>query len=225
MSSSCDKSRVMDFLYEELAPGDVKLFEAHLEECPSCAQELQDLKQTRVLLQAIPQEQAQERLVFTSKPTRTFSEWWKDVLNILPQRTPARLAFGLASFAVIFLLFGSLANLEVGYTETGFQMSMGVIPRSATPLSEEASQAILARIQSENERYIQAYLTRENERQSQAFNTTLASFGRDLDRRYNQNFESLRYQMNDWQMTNLRRQDAQDKRLQNMVRQVGFERK
>ncbi len=142
---TCDKERLVGFLYDEIDVVSRRAMEAHLASCPACRDEIAALRTTRRQLAewAPPEYQLGFQIVSgAARPARSrfgFSPAW-----------------GLAAAAVLVLAAAAaVANLDVSYNASGLTIRTGwnrapVAPASAAPSAEvtNASMVVPAEIAS-----------------------------------------------------------------------------
>jgi hypothetical protein len=112
-----DHELVIGYVYGELPEAERRSFEAHLAACPSCRQEANELRATRVHLAswAPPEPDLGFRIVRNTAPVANAA-----------RRTWFAPAWGLAAAAVLLLAAAAaIANVEVRYDSTGLTVRTG----------------------------------------------------------------------------------------------------
>lgn len=108
----CNKEQLVGYLYGELSAADRETFEAHIDGCEGCRQEVAELLHTRQHLASwSPPEPEFNFTVVQSARTAVAPKRW---LAFVPQ-------WGLAAAAALIVLAGAaaIANLEVQYGQDG----------------------------------------------------------------------------------------------------------
>lgn len=182
---NCDlaKTQFVDLMYEELDTTGAKDLHAHIAECASCKKEFDALVGTRQVLKAIPQEEPQERIIFTATPRRSFSGWLRDARAVLPQTAWGRLSFAVATAALFALVVGSVGNFNMKYDDQGFSVSMGVLPQQSSEISPEVMAVILERARQENAQYTASMIAASEEKQKQSWSDNFTNFALEMDRK------------------------------------------
>lgn len=115
----CDKEALVGYIYDELSDAERVAFEAHLDGCAACRDEVEGLRATRAHLATwAPPEPAFElprfRVVRENEPAVP-ARWFR----VSP-------AWGLAAAAVLLLAVASaIANLEIKYGSDGLTVRTG----------------------------------------------------------------------------------------------------
>lgn len=168
MNNQIARSLFMDYLYDEITSEDKKRLESYLQENPSMQDELDKLRQTRVLLQSMPAEDPSRKLLVMEPRERSFGQWWQDAKGLFPQTAWGKTAFAIAaSFLMVFLL-GSVARVHVSSTDAGYSISLGYQPVINEGLSDEQAEALITQIRQENAAMLGDYaqaMNRQNQQQ------------------------------------------------------------
>ena len=121
----CDKELLLGYLYDDLAPGERRLADAHLQTCEDCRTELAGLRGTRTTLSAWtpPTPDLAFPFVRPAAPPAPRVRAW----TISP-------AWGLAAAALLVLSVASaVANVEIKYGPEGFSLRAGAMRTTAPP--------------------------------------------------------------------------------------------
>ncbi len=113
----CDKELLLGYLYDDLATGERKAFDAHLASCANCRDELAGLRSTRTSLTAWapPEPDLGFEIVRGAKPSASRGAWWR----LSP-------AWGFAAAALLTLaVAAAVANLEVRMGADGLVVRTG----------------------------------------------------------------------------------------------------
>lgn len=142
----------MDYLYDEISEGDKIRLEAYLVENQKLKQELDELSQTRSLLQKMPDEAPPQKLLVMEPKKRTLSQWWDDAKNLLPQSTFGKSGFAVAASLILLLIVGSAAKLHVDTSGEGMTVSFGYDPSVTVQegIPAEQVEAIVNQVKQEN---------------------------------------------------------------------------
>jgi anti-sigma factor RsiW len=181
---SCSEFDWKAYVLEELAPGDRTRAREHAAVCPHCAEELERLQLTRVLLRAVPEEEMPRRLAFVSD--KVFEpNWWQRFWASAPR-------LGFASAAML-----SVAILVSAY------LRPGPAPARANPQPDRAQVAALVEkeVAKRLPVLVQAAVDDANHRNQERTKDLLASAERRLE--FEHRAEMLAVQDN---LTILRRQ-------------------
>lgn len=219
----CDVARTyfMDYIYEELEGDTGTAFEAHIRACDVCRREIAELRQTRGLLQALPQADPGQALVF-AQPRRTLAEWWKDFVAVLPRPLWARVGLAGMVCAMLLLLAGSLANFRLMYANQTLSIRMSLLPppQAAT---EEMQETLLARMRAENAQLVSDLLAAHEAEEQQKLARTLARFASDIERRRENDLRLIGRGLEEiHQTTNLQFGETNEM-LKQLFRQASFE--
>lgn len=166
-------------LFGELAPAEKERLLSHLEACPGCRQEWQELKATRSILAELPDEKPPSELVFVS---RSKTRAWPQVKNWLT--APGVVRWGFTAALVLIAL--SLAKPDLSYRDGDFALTFG----RGAKVDLGPTQVLAEQLQAERVEtlLLVSQLLAENaaqQRQEMAY--TLAALFRDLDRRWQNN--------------------------------------
>jgi len=123
MKCELSHEKLIAYLYDELVSKDKDEITRHLEQCTDCRQELETLGSARSVLQVWPDEDPGLNLRFAAKPGRFFSRF-----KTGSRTKRVTIGFGLGLAGALLLL--SLINFEASYSNDGFSIKMGLIPRS-----------------------------------------------------------------------------------------------
>src|ERR1035438_9198470 len=72
---SCSPYDLKDYFLKELADGQQRQVEAHVQSCSGCRQELERLRLTGAALCSLPDEEIPQRIGFVSDPVFERSRW------------------------------------------------------------------------------------------------------------------------------------------------------
>ncbi|HEX6982019.1 MAG TPA: hypothetical protein VF181_04600 [Balneolaceae bacterium] len=172
MNDQTARSLFIDYLYEEISEEDKIKLEAYLEKNPKLKQELDELSQTRSLLQKMPDEEPSRKFLMMEPKKRSFSQWYQDAKKLLPQSTFGKAGFAIAASVILFLFIGSVTRLHIETAGAGMSVSLGYNPSVTVQKGIPADQveAIVHQIKQENAVMIAEYakaLEQQNDQQLQ----------------------------------------------------------
>jgi hypothetical protein len=150
MNDKLARSLLMDYLYDEISDAEKSKLESYLAEHPELEQELTKLKQTRSLLQQMPEAEPNQQLLMMEPRERSFSQWWDEAKSLLPQSLIGKTAVAAAAGLILFLFIGSAAQLHIDTSGEGLAVSLGYSPTVNEGLSAEQADALVNEIQEEN---------------------------------------------------------------------------
>lgn len=170
MNDQLARSLFMDYLYDEISEEEKTKLETYLEENPNIREELHHLQETRSLLQKMPEADPAQQLLMMEPRNRTFSQWWQEALNLLPQSFLGKTAFAAAAGLILFFFMGSVAQLHIDTSGDGVALSMGYSPTIHQGISNQQAEALVNQIREENAAMLADYaetINKQNEEQLQ----------------------------------------------------------
>ncbi|NBB77054.1 MAG: hypothetical protein GVY02_06710 [Bacteroidetes bacterium] len=170
MNDQLARSLFMDYLYDEISAKDKERLESYLETRPSLQAELEKLQQTRNLLQQLPAGEPDRKLLVMEPGKRSFSQWWKEAQNLMPQTLWGKSGFAFAASLILLMLIGSVAKVHVASTDSGYSISLGYQPVVNEGLSARQAEALIHQIRQENAAMLDEYaetLQQQNRQQLQ----------------------------------------------------------
>jgi len=127
----CDKDLLVGYLYDDMAPGERRVMDAHLVTCEDCRAELTGLRGTRTTLTAWAPPTPDLAFPFvrpSPAPLQRVRAW-----TVSP-------AWGLAAAAVLVLSVATaVANVEIKYGPEGFSLRTGAARTVAAPAAVPAA--------------------------------------------------------------------------------------
>lgn len=141
---------LMDYLYDEISDDDRRRLEAYLSEHPEMKQELNQLGETRNLLQQMPETQPNQQMVMVGTGERSFGQWLREAGNLLPQTVVGRTLLAAAAGLLLFIIIGSVSKMNLTVNESGFNLSMGYEVQEQTGLTEAQAAELIDQIRTEN---------------------------------------------------------------------------
>jgi len=198
MNDQLARSLFMDYLYDEISAKDKERLENYLETRPSLQEELDKLQQTRKMLQQLPAAEPDRKLLVMEPRKRSFSQWWKEAQNLMPQTIWGKSGFAIAASLILLLLIGSVAKIHISSTDAGYSVSLGYQPVVNEDLSARQVEALITQIRSENAAMLDEYaetLQRQNREQLQQ----LVQY---VDQQRMQDLQLIDYNLNQVQQAN-----------------------
>ncbi len=176
MNDQLARSLFMDYLYDEISDTEKSKLETYLAQNPELEQELTKLKQTRSLLQQMPEAEPSQQLLMMEPRERTFSQWWQEAKNLLPHSFIGKTAVVAAAGLILFLFIGSAAQLHVDTSGNGIAVSLGYSPTVNEGLSAEQADALVSQIREENAAMLSEYAESINQQNQQQLQKVVTYF-------------------------------------------------
>jgi hypothetical protein len=188
MKCETAKEQLMDYLFSELDEAAGKEMEVHLKDCKTCAQELEEHKNTVDLLEKWPEIEPKHKLVFAGPAMGFFhrlKEYW------MPSAGRSRwLIWGarLAVAAVVIALLLLRADLRYG----NGQLALTIGSESGTEAAKLPSDlaAAVKQLQEQNLYLTSQLIQASEDRQTRLVLTGLAELSDKIDQ---QRYTDLRY--------------------------------
>lgn len=179
MNEQTAQELLMDYLYGEISPKDEEKLEAYLADHPELRDELDQLAQTRSLLQRMPDVAPRKKLALLEPPASE-AGGWRNLPSLFPQSRWGKGAFAAAACLILLLVAGSVANLQIRSDEAGFTIRMGYAnqPAQEPQLSEAQTEAIINRIKQENAAILTEYADMLNKHNRQQLQQVVEYFQR-----------------------------------------------
>lgn len=176
MNDQLARSLFMDYLYDEITANDKQRLETYLEEHPPLQQELDSLRQTRLLLQQMPAEQSDRKLLVMEPRNRSFGQWWKEAKTLFPQSLLGKTGFAVAAAFGLLMVIGSVAKVHIAPTDSGYAISLGYQPVIQEGLSEQQAEVFINQIRRNNAAMLSEYAETMNEQNRQQFRQAVQYF-------------------------------------------------
>jgi len=170
MNDQLARSLFMDYLYDEISDEERSKLETYLENHSKLRKELQELQETRSLLQRMPELNRDQQLLMIEPNDRTFGRWWQQAKQLVPDSFFGKSVLAAAAIIILLLITGSVAQLHVETTGEGIAISMGYTPTVNTGLSNQEAEALVQKIREENAAILSKYaesIHRQNKEQLQ----------------------------------------------------------
>lgn len=170
MNNQMARSLFMDYLYEELSDEKKEKLENYLNEHPELRTELDTLRQTRSLLQNMPDVAPTRKLLMVEPRSRPFVQWLREATSLLPRTSAGKAVFAAAAGFILLLLAGSAAQLHIDASGDGVKVSLGYNPPPSVSqgITGEQAEALAHTIRQENAAMLADYtadLSRQNREQ------------------------------------------------------------
>ncbi len=153
MTEQQARNLMMDYLFDEMDNTQKKEFETLLKNRPDLLEELQELRQTRELLQFVPQEQSTEKLLFLSPESDSEKQQPFDKRPRIFLHPVVTAVLAAAASVLIILFASSVTGLQVGQTEHGFYLTFDEPPVQTETdggMTEHEVYALMEQMQHEN---------------------------------------------------------------------------
>jgi len=157
MNDQLARSLFMDYLYDEISDEERSKLETYLENHPKLRKELQELQETRSLLQRMPELNPDQQLLMVEPNDRTFGRWWQQAKQLAPDSFFGKSVLAAAAIIILLLITGSVAQLHVETTGKGIAISMGYTPTVNTGLSNQEAEALVQKLREENAATLSKY--------------------------------------------------------------------
>lgn len=178
MNEQKARELLMDYLYDEISAADKKKLEDYLENHPEMREELDQLDQTRSLLQQMPDAEAGQPITFI-EANNTKNGWGKYIKRLIPTSAWARTALATAASVILLLITAAMADVSIHSTQSGFSVYFGDKPPvQTTGLTDEQTDAIIQKIQQENTALMTEYADMLNKHNRQQLQQVVEYFER-----------------------------------------------
>lgn len=170
MNDQSARSLLMDYLYDEISEEQKTKLETYLKDNPELRKELDELSETRSILQQMPEVNPDKKLLVMEPREGSFSHWWQQAKHLLPQSFLGKSALAAAAGLILFLFVGSVAQLHINSSSDGIAISMGYSPKINHGLSKQEAEALISQIREENAAMLSEYaeaINQQNKEQLQ----------------------------------------------------------
>lgn len=176
MNDQLARNLFMDYLYDEISTEKRKELELYLQEHPSLQDELHKLQRTRLLLQQMPADQPDQKLLVMEPRTRSFKNWLNDARNLFPQTFWGKTGFAVAASFVLLMIIGSVTKLHIAPTEAGYSVSLGYQPVVNEGLSAQQAELFLEQIREDNAAILTEYMQTVNQEHNEQLRQVVRYF-------------------------------------------------
>ena len=215
---------LMDYMYGELDADQAKELELFISQHDDLKQELEELTETRSMLQHLPVQSPQEQLVIMEPSAETNNggpNWWERFKAAFsPQAGFARTSFAIAGFVFLFVITGALTNMNVSIGDNGFSMTFGEQPAKQVGYTPAQVELIINQVQKENAQLVNQIVLAAQEQQEEQFQQTLATFAQYIDDQRATDLELMNYSLSSLEETTYNRFRQTDQVLGEIIQTV-----
>ncbi|MBO6794065.1 MAG: hypothetical protein JJ895_09145 [Balneolaceae bacterium] len=215
----------IDFMYGGLDIDTQQQLEAFVQQHPDLKDELDGLMETRQVLQQMPVESPTEQFVMMdpavakSSFRSSFEKLWT---ALSPKSGFGRAGFAVASFVFLFIITGSLTNLNFSMQDGEISLRFGEQPPAQVGYSAAQVEMIINQVQAENAELVAEFVQAAQEQQETQFQQTLASFASYLDEQRTSDLELIDYSLANLQETTYNRFVQTDQVLGEIIETVSY---
>lgn len=215
----------IDFMYGGLDIDTQQQLEAFVQQHPDLKDELDGLMETRQVLQQMPVESPTEQFVMMdpavakSSFRSSFEKLWT---ALSPKSGFGRAGFAVASFVFLFIITGSLTNLNFSMQDGEIFLRFGEQPPAQVGYSAAQVEMIINQVQAENAELVAEIVQAAQEQQESQFQQTLASFASYLDEQRTSDLELIDYSLANLQETTYNRFVQTDQVLGEIIETVSY---
>lgn len=218
---------LIDYMYGELDIDSQQKLELMIQQNPDLKKEFDGLMETREVLQQMPVEQPEGRIIIM-EPRSTYSSfkyWLENMLSVLtPKSTFSRYSLALASFVFLFALTGRLTNLNIEYQNNGFSLSFGEQLPQEIGYTADQVELLINQVQADNAQLVAEIVQAAQEQQEFQFQQTLASFAEYLDEQRTSDLKLIDYSLTNLEETTYNRFYQTDQMLGEIIETVSYNR-
>jgi hypothetical protein len=170
MNDQSARSLFMDYLYDEISEEQKTKLETYLKDNPELRKELDELSETRSILQQMPEVNPNKKLLVMEPREGSFGHWWQQAKHLLPPSFLGKSTLAAAAGLILFLFVGSVAQLHIDSSGDGIAISMGYNPTINQGLSKQEAEALISQIREENAAMLSEYaeaINQQNKEQLQ----------------------------------------------------------
>ena len=215
----------IDFMYGGLDIDTQQQLEAFVQQHPDLKDELDGMMETRQVLQQMPVESPTEQFVMMdpavakSSFRSSFEKLWT---ALSPKSGFGRAGFAVASFVFLFIITGSLTNLNFSMQDGEIFLRFGEQPPAQVGYSAAQVEMIINQVQAENAELVAEIVQAAQEQQESQFQQTLASFASYLDEQRTSDLELIDYSLSNLQETTYNRFVQTDQVLGEIIETVSY---
>ena len=215
----------IDYMYGGLDIDTQQQLEAFVQQHPDLKDELDGLMETRQVLQQMPVESPTEQFVMMdpavakSSFRSSFEKLWT---ALSPKSGFGRAGFAVASFVFLFIITGSLTNLNFSMQDGEIFLRFGEQPPAQVGYSAAQVEMIINQVQAENAELVAEIVQAAQEQQESQFQQTLASFASYLDEQRTSDLELIDYSLANLQETTYNRFVQTDQVLGEIIETVSY---
>jgi len=175
--------RMMEYLYGELDESERLRFEKYLEEHPSEKKQLEELRETRVVMRHGKVDKPKHHFTLTPAPVQPANRWW--------QYSSFRVAAAVAACVILFFTAGAISGLNMNIGQDGFSMAFGEQPVGVAGFTADQVQQIVADIQQQNLQTMNELISASELQQREQIEETLTTFMDYMDTQRQEDFRLI----------------------------------
>lgn len=217
----------IDYMYGGLDIDTQQKLEAFVSEHPDLRDELDGLMETRQVLQQMPVENPKEQIVIMepSSAYSSFRNWVENVLSFLTPRSGfGRFGVAIASFVFLFIITGSLTDMNLQMQGGEFSISFGEQTPEQIGYTSAQVEMLINQVQNENAALVAQIVEAAQEQQEEQFELTLASFAEYLDEQRTSDLQLIDYSLTSLEETTYNRFIQTDQVLGEIIETVSLNR-
>ncbi len=224
-----DKARELfiDYMYGGLDIDTQNQLEAFVQQHPDLKEELDGMMETRQMLQQMPVESPTEQFVMMD-PASAKSSFRNMLENLWSALKPTsgfgRFGVAVASFVFLFIITGSLTNLNFSMQDGEISLRFGEQPPAQIGYTAAQVELLINQVQAENAELMADFVQAAQEQQEAQFQQTLASFASYLEEQRNSDLELIDYSLANLQETTYNRFVQTDQVLGEIIETVSLNR-
>lgn len=215
----------IDYMYGGLDIDTQQQLEAFVQQHPDLKDELDGMMETRQVLQQMPVESPTEQFVMM-EPEAVKSSFRVAIENFWAALSPksgfGRAGFAIASFVFLFIITGSLTNLNFSMQDGEIFLRFGEQPPAQVGYSAAQVEMIINQVQAENAELVAEIVQAAQEQQESQFQQTLESFASYLDEQRTSDLELIDYSLANLQETTYNRFVQTDQVLGEIIETVSY---
>ncbi len=224
-----DKARELfiDYMYGGLDIDTQNKLETFVGKHPDLKEELDGLMETRQVLQKMPVESPKEQIVIMepSSAQSTLRNWWENLLGYLTPRSGfGRFGVAVTSFAFLFIITGSLTEMNLKLDGGEFSISFGEQAPQQVGYSAAQVELLINQVQAENAELVSQIVQAAQEQQEEQFQLTLAGFANFLEEQRTSDLEIIDYSLTSLEETTYNRFVQTDQVLGEIIETVSLNR-
>lgn len=180
---------MMDYLYGELEGKELAEFEEMIRSNEKLRNELEELQDTRSMLQHLPADDPSEKLLFAGVESEA-EEKRSSMLSSFMRRS-----IGIAASILILLIAGAATDLNFSVGSDGVQLSFGEQEPPAPAYTAAQIEMLINQVQQENRLLMEEYVLAAQEQQEQQFQQTLTTFADYMQTQRQSDLETMNYSL------------------------------
>jgi len=215
----------IDYMYGGLDIDTQQKLETFIGQHSDLKDELDGLLETRQVLQQMPVENPKEQIVIM-EPSSVYSSirnWWENLIQSLsPRSGVGRFAFAVASFVFLFIITGSLTDMNLKMEGGEFSISFGEQVPDQVGYSAAQVELLINQVQAENAALVADIVEAAQDQQESQFQLTLSSFAEYLDEQRTSDLQLIDYSLTSLEETTYNRFVQTDQVLGEIIETVSL---